>query len=513
MTHGMELEVPTRHGEVVCVPEFGRWLELARETARRLEGAQLHGRPLAELREQARTEIAARAQAMLRRWGLDVPEVGSGPWVATGHQPTLYHPGIWIKTWALSACAESGAVGLHVVVDSDECQQWGARVPRRNGTLRAVERTLVACAPAVPFESAPVPEEAAWSAFCAQLRDDLATVGVPELVERVSPLEEAGRRSLGLARHLGEFGAAVRRRLEARHGPVRYLEVTVSELAQSRAFARFAAWLAEDAERFWAVHNAALDDHRGAYGVRNPAQPFPNLRREGRRVELPFWVVEDGRRHPAFVEPADPPVVFCHGRAVGELADRVPDGLRPRALALTLFLRLVVCDLFVHGLGGAHYDRVTDRVLQEFFGVAPPPFAVLTATFHLPLVRHPDPHQAYAAAHRLWWDLQHNPDRHLPDQGEVRALVEEKWHCIRALQAPELPRAARRELTRRIRAVNEALRARLQERIREVEAELASLRREVEEHEVAADRGYPFFLFDPAEVRARVPVGEEARCR
>lgn len=513
MTVGPELEVPRRHGEVLCVPEFRRWLPTAQQAAERLAQARVRGHRLAELREQARRELVARAQALVRRWGLEAPDPGPGPWVATGHQPTLYHPGIWIKTWAVAACARSGAVGLHVVVDSDECETWGARVPRRDGSLRAVHRVVVTCGPDVPFECAPVPDEAAWRAFCAQLRDDLGTVALPGLDERLSLVEEAGRQSLLTARHLGEFGAALRRRLEARHGPVPYLEVTVSELSRTRAFARFAAWLVEDAERFWASHNAALEDHRRDFGLRSPAQPFPNLRREGRRVELPFWVVRDGRRHPAFLEPGDPPVVSCQGRPVGELRGDVLEGLRPRALALTLFLRLVVCDLFVHGLGGARYDRVTDRVMREFFGVEPPPFAVLTATFHLPLARHANPREAYAAAHRLWLDLQHNPDRHLPPHGDLRALVEEKWRCIRALEAPDLPRAARRELTRRIRAVNEALRGHLAHRIREVEAELAALRREVEEHEVATDRTYPFFLFDPAEVRARLRAEEEARCR
>ncbi|MER3460967.1 MAG: hypothetical protein C4303_07655, partial [candidate division GAL15 bacterium] len=94
MTRSEELSLPTRHGEVLCVPEFGRWLEVAEQNARRLESQRV----LRELREQARRELVQRAGALLERWGLHRPEVGAGPWVGTGHQPALYHPGIWIRT-------------------------------------------------------------------------------------------------------------------------------------------------------------------------------------------------------------------------------------------------------------------------------------------------------------------------------------------------------------------------------------------------------------------------------
>jgi hypothetical protein len=107
--------------------------------------------------------------------------------------------------------------------------------------------------------------------------------------------------------------------------------------------------------------------------------------------------------------------------------------------------------------------------------------------------------------HRLWLDLQHNPDRHLSAEGEAEPLVQEKWRCIQALQSPDLPRRDRRELTQRIRLLNQALRQHLEGRIREVQEQLEALRREVEEYEAATDRAYSFVLFDPEEVRR--PLG------
>jgi hypothetical protein len=58
--------------------------------------------------------------------------------------------------------------------------------------------------------------------------------------------------------------------------------------------------------------------------------------------------------------------------------------LAPRALTLTMYLRLFVVDQFLHGIGGAQYDQVTDRIIATHFKIAPPHFAVATGTMYQP---------------------------------------------------------------------------------------------------------------------------------
>ena len=62
---------------------------------------------------------------------------------------------------------------------------------------------------------------------------------------------------------------------------------------------------------------------------------------------------------------------------------------RTRALSTTLFSRLCFADLFVHGIGGAKYDAVTDTVLQRYYHVTPPPYLVVSGTLRLPLPTYP----------------------------------------------------------------------------------------------------------------------------
>jgi hypothetical protein len=58
--------------------------------------------------------------------------------------------------------------------------------------------------------------------------------------------------------------------------------------------------------------------------------------------------------------------------------------LSPRALTLTMLLRLLVADQFVHGIGGGRYDQVTDALISRHFKLEPPRFAVTTATLYFP---------------------------------------------------------------------------------------------------------------------------------
>src|SRR3989442_12865445 len=87
--------------------------------------------------------------------------------------------------------------------------------------------------------------------------------------------------------------------------------------------------------------------------------------------------------------------------------------IRPRALTLTAFTRLCLADLFVHGVGGGRYDRVTDAVIREYFGLEPPAYAVTTATMHLPLQGYDAGEERQAVRPRLP-EIQPNPHRGVP---------------------------------------------------------------------------------------------------
>ena len=46
-----------------------------------------------------------------------------------------------------------------------------------------------------------------------------------------------------------------------------------------------------------------------------------------------------------------------------------------------MFARLCLSDLFLHGIGGAKYDTVTNQIIRNIFGIEPPGFMAISATF------------------------------------------------------------------------------------------------------------------------------------
>ncbi len=502
--------VPERSGEVLIVPPPACIPDLLAAARRETwEDADVLGTPLAAFRRRARQ----RALALAARYTGAEPPSPDRPLIVMGHQPVFFHPGVWVKYFLLTRlCAAHGATGLHLIVDTDAPGPVGADVPTGRTRLDRVRETLLDLPEDVPLEAASLPAPEAWAAWTDRLRDHLASLSSPgpaRCLEAFASGEPVARRG---ARTLGEFLGRLRRAYEARAGAPRYLELPVSALADTPEFREFALHLLRSPDETLRVYNASLEAYRRAHRVRSAANPFPNLSQGCGRIEAPFWVLRGARRTELFVAREDDRLVLA---SQAEPLATVPAGaagagalaqagvsLRPKAMALTLFARLCLGDLFIHGVGGGRYDRVTDAISEGVFGCRPAPYLVTTATLHLAL-----PEEARAAGERpaleqRLMELRHNPDRHLTDLSEAqRRLVGEKWALIRELDGMR-PGPARRAAARRIREINRELAAPLAPEIARIETTLAALRGQKDVEDVVRYREYPFFLFDPPAVAA-----------
>jgi len=495
----LELEIPGTSPAAVGEPAFARWQELGRANRAALDASavEVGGLRLGELRRRARRELLPQAAAYTRALGLAAPDPGEDLILGTGHQPVLIHPGIWIKYLALARLVPHGGTGLNLIVDSDAIEEIAAEVPRANGRLERVRVALAAAGPEVPAEAVAAPHAARWREFVAAIDTHLATIGEPVVTDpwqrvRGLPDPPAGAGIAGAV-------TAVRRMLE---GPRPYIDLPVSVLARSAAFRCFVYAILQDTRRFADLHNVCLAAYRDHYGVRTVAQPFPDLAVNDGRAEAPFWWIAGGRRWPLFVD-LSAHCLRADGREVGPIPRDADDPalawaqIRPRALTLTAFARLVLTDLFIHGIGGARYDRATDAVVREFFGIGPPAYATVTATLFLPFADGGRADETRRQLRRTLLDLQHNPDRYLPAaDGPHRALVSEKWSLIRHLEAAaDLTRRQRRAATQRIREINMILQVAVADRVAEVQEAARRLDAQHGDAEVTAYRGYPFLFF------------------
>ena len=501
-------KIPERSGEVLIDPPPDRipsLLASARDTD--WGGANVLGMPLSEFRQRVQNrafDLAGIAAGDGRR-----PDT---PWIVMGHQPLFFHPGVWMKYFLLTRlCADPDVTGLHLVVDSDAPGSVSAPIPAREDRFVRRTETLLVLAGAVPLESHRPPTAEQWQGFCERVRAHLATLAVPGISARFEAFVAEAEPALHNSATLATFLARMRRRYEARAAVPRYLEVAVSSLAETEEFRRFALHLLQTPHELLHGYNANLDRYRDAHRLRSPVNPFPNLGQADGFQETPFWIVREGRRGDLYAAREGDRVRLR--AAQGAIID-VPAGvggvdvlasagvaIRPKAIMLTMFARLCVGDLFIHGVGGGSYDRVTDALASELFGCTPCPYVVATATLYLPLLGEGEREEGRALERRLM-ELRHNPERYLDTSTDaVRRLVDEKWGLIRAVQTMR-PGKERRAATHRIRELNVRLADGLVPEIAGLRARLAAADQASAVRDAVEYRGYPFFLFDPAAVAA-----------
>ena len=171
-------------------------------------------------------------------------------------------------------------------------------------------------------------------------------------------------------------------------------------------------------------------------------------------VEMPFWIWEDNEpRKSLYASVADDNRISiisenkivehfdfdAKSRSTNnleKLKTLIGYGIkiRPKAIANTMYSRLFFSDLFVHGIGGAKYDLITDEIIREFFGVEPPEYATISASLHLPYKPFDVSDNDVNALKHVIKDMGYNPDRYASDEimedAVMKPLINEKKDLI-----------------------------------------------------------------------------------
>ncbi|MBO8142101.1 MAG: hypothetical protein H0Z37_07995 [Firmicutes bacterium] len=501
----------------VCHPPLAAWADAIEANRAQVPSwsFSIAGVPAAELRARARRRVLEIA-------GM---EDDGRPLVVTGHQPVFYHPGVWIKAFAVTGqarCRDWRAVNLTVDHDAAEL---AAEVPFRSGDeLRYTKEFLVIPQSGRPLESLPPPAPEQVAQFVARVEERLASLDWSDGAERFRRFAQALRDACRTAPHAAGVGVLSRRGYERSFGETLCPDVSVAETSAAPEFLLFFVHWAVHARELQQAYNRALALFRAEHRVRSAANPFPDLRQlpDG-SVELPFWGVTGAgirrklyaRRKGGDIELVNLEGVFAKMPAKGggsAVEAIIASGarVRPKAVPLTVFYRLFVADLFVHGTGGGRYDQVTDALISDYFGIRPPAFGVVSASLYLPLGVRPVPPTAISAQRRKLRDLVFNPQRYAWEAGDVdeelARLLARKEELIQAINEPG---AARRALTREIEAVNRALGKKLAPVAAKAQEELSRLKARARSAAVAWRRTYPFFLFAPGSLweLLSVPAG------
>jgi hypothetical protein len=276
--------------------------------------------------------------------------------------------------------------------------------------------------------------------------------------------------------------------------------------------------------RFVSVYNVALTEYRHTNHIRSHTHPAPTLDRDNEWLEAPFllWTRESPRRRRPFIRHQPDSIVISDReglrltldlssagaaeKAVSQLAEAEERGikLRPRALITTMYVRLVLSDLFIHGIGGAKYDELTDSIIRRFFGIEPPAYVTATATFRLPIERPEVSLSDVRGAVQRIRDVRYRPETFRYDPRVVQdATLSPRLHDLANEKRDYLARHDLRKcspevferLDRITRAMHELLRP-VEEQLR---AEHAQVVEQWKRSQALGSREFSFVLF-PSEI-------------
>ena len=515
---------PEHHGQLLLVPdadELAGLIAANRQLIQQQQGPTIAAVSWPELVQRARQQLLVAAQEYSSYLGHQPAPLADHPQriLLTGHQPTLFHPGVWVKNFLLSELArQDDSIAIHLLIDNDVVGDTSIQVPAGDDSSPAVEAVAIDSPdPQIPFEE--------WS------------VADREMVETFAPrVLETGRHWLqqpllagvwqGLIDELDQVNnvaallARARHRQEAALG-LNTLEVSLGLVCQGEAFALFSSHLLEQLPLFQQAYNSSLADFRSSQGIRSASRPAPDLIDDGDWLEAPLWLwtEQQPQRRRGFVRRQDKSLLLSDRaglelelpRADCATADELVSAfsaaeqrgirIRPRALLTTMFARLLLGDLFIHGIGGARYDQVTDLIIARFLQLTPPGYAVVSATCQLPLPVPEVSDQELIELERQLRDLEFSPEVYLQQQlsssvelderDQIDSLVRQK----RELLASQPDPAERREWHQQLQKLNQQLAGFTSAGRQQLQQELNLLQQQLRQRQLFRSREFSSCLF------------------
>jgi len=469
----------------------------------------IHGQSFQDLRTQARVS------AIQSDIGGGQLELNSeAPIIMTGHQAEFFHPGIWFKNFLAAHVASiTGGIGMNMVVDSDTCGLTGIRFPQMvNGRIQereiqflltGQELATADCLLAEHTDFEPLREAAIAADLDGHLKNALE-----KFLERL----DAQAPNLAIA------STRLRRRYEQEQG-INNIEFLLGAVESTDAFLHLFIHIIKALLDFQNIYNEALDEYRQLHGIRSKANPLPDLDPD----ETPFWLWRKGeprlplrirseRNQCQLLLQGSPIHTIDYSLDAEEqvscLRDTLGDTfcLRSRALTTTMFFRLFCADLFIHGVGGGKYDIVTDTIIENFFGIKPPTYAVSSATVHLPTESVVSGSEDVDKLRYQARDASYNPGRYVAPgvraSEEFQAKLAEKKQILESM--PERKKADRYKGFLRVKELNEEMMASTPSLKQNMESKLAAALAVLKQKSILQGRNYPFFLFPQEKIKSLV---------
>ncbi|MFQ5962886.1 MAG: hypothetical protein ACE5KZ_01215 [Candidatus Scalinduaceae bacterium] len=496
----------------------------------------INGIPFSKFRKQARTEILKKAREYSEKlWFTcsklkiiskkDLPSIHNSytpdkTIIQTGHPPILAHPGIMVKNKLVNSISKSvNGIGINMVVDNDGCHDNYLNIPKINGLSSSMEKIeFVSRLYNLAFEEVRYTDATQLTAF---KKNVLRIISNPDMKKTFKDFIDMVIALSKETKSLGDlFTYSIHSYLQ--RFSISNLEIPVSLISETESFLNFFLHIVGDIRNFVRIYNAKLGEYRKLKKISSKANPLPDLMVKEDMIELPFWIWKKNEprerlfasvtsdKHVSLVSEnivvAD---LDFYGKVnssenLRKIKILINAGMkiRPKAIITTMYSRMFFSDLFIHGVGGAKYDLVTDEIIRAFFGVEPPGHATITATLHLPY----KPYNASGKDIRVLKqdinDMNYNPERYAPretmeDVG-MRSMISEKKDLI-ARETHDSKE--RRWIFNRLKQLNALMKEKIKPLIDEKETEIEQIEKKLMYNSIVTNREYLFCIYPESMLR------------
>ena len=491
--------------------------------------------PFKIVREKVRKNILEQALKFSSKFDPHIEEkINFAPQfiIQTGHQPVFFHPGIWIKNIFLNELLKSPhldkykCMGLNIILDTDICKDLSLFLPTlsNSGDLKLEKINFLSTAPYLPFEECPFPSIELINEFTADIIGKLKPLENKNILNNFINFSQCLENSFYMCgqnfkdSNLGEFLGLSRRLYENEITPL-YLELLFSQICNSDEFLSFFLEIVKNIESFSKIYNDKLDEYRKSFNIRNRANPSSNLMVKENLIETPFWIWGDRDNRRKIYLLKDKEKIYLYNDSYGKIFLMEKDSpkllfslktilkekglkIRPKALMLTMYNRLFISDLFIHGLGGAKYEVVTDEIIKKFFKVEPPQFLVISSTLLL------DFKSCYLSSGSIISflkkkirDLEFNPERYISEMNlpeetltQIQEMISKKDTLIQEIRGA-LTLAEKRNISEEIKPINKSIAEKLEPLKYELDKKIKEEEERIKQSKIYTFRKFPFCFF------------------
>ena len=416
--------------------------------------------------------------------------------IATGHQPIFYYPNILCKNFFVSKNAkELNMLPLNIVVDTD---LFEIKIPvpyKENNKYK------------INYFEIPNPQNLTFNQFKINLNElekffkkiekSLKTLKIESVTNNFKNYYRNFLKFYKKNENFVDTITQLRKDFEKNIG-INLIDIKVSKISKTFAFYKFFFYIVKNIESFSEIYNTQLKEKKF-----KEAKP---LKIDSKNFELPFWYFEN-RRLNLFLQKNNKNIIFFSEKEkIIELniekfsEDEILNILKnrliifPKAITLTLFIRLFLANLFIHGTGGSRYEKIGDFIIENFFNLKNLKYIVVTGEISFPFeIDINKIENEFNHKRKILNELLYHPEKFMDDE-KRNFYLNLKKELVNKLKTSN-DKNERKAIHQKLKNIDIEMRNFFMRQIKSIQKELKENEEILRQKKVFVEKSYPYFIY------------------